>query len=220
MRFLSRVLPMQNPDRDAYVHYGCGFCAPASWRNFDASPTLRFERIPIIGTLYSRNASRFPENVEYGDIVRGLPVADGSCKAIYCSHVLEHLSLDEFRRALRNTRALLQDDAIFRLVMPDLEQCVKIYASSQDAEAAIRFVSSSGLGTESRPRSPGGMLATLFGHARHHWLWDIKAARLELERSGFHKIRRAQQGDSSETRFADVEEAARWTDCLGIECRK
>src|SRR5882724_7131927 len=32
-----------------YVHYGCLFCAPESWLNFDASPTLRFERIPILG---------------------------------------------------------------------------------------------------------------------------------------------------------------------------
>lgn len=211
---------MQKQDRNAYVQYGCGFCAPASWRNFDVSPTLRFERIPIFGSLYSRNASRFPDNVEYGDIVRGLPVADGSCTAVYCSHVLEHLSLDEFRRALRNTRVLLQDDAIFRLVMPDFEECVKAYTSSQDAEAAIRFMSSSGLGTEARPRSPGSVLSTLFGHARHHWLWDFKAARLELERSGFRDIRRARYGDSTETRFADVEEEARWTNCLGIECRK
>jgi len=211
---------MQKLDRDAYVQYGCGFCAPASWRNFDASPTLRFERIPMVGSLYSRNASRFPDNVEYGDIVRGLPVADGSCRAIYCSHVLEHLSLEEFRRALRNTRALLQDDAIFRLVMPDFEECVNDYTSSHDAEAAIRFMSSSGLGTEARPRSPGSVLSALFGHARHHWLWDFKAARLELERSGFREIRRARYGDSTESRFADVEEEARWTHCLGIECRK
>ena len=174
----------------------------------------------MVGSLYSRNASRFPDNVEYGDIVRGLPVADGSCRAVYCSHVLEHLSLDEFRRALRNTRALLQDDAIFRLVMPDFEECVKAYTSSQDAEAAIRFMSSSGLGTEARPRSPGSVLSALFGHARHHWLWDFKAARLELERSGFREIRRARYGDSTETRFADVEQEARWTNCLGIECRK
>ena len=211
---------MQNPDRNAYVQYGCGFCAPVTWRNFDASPTLRFERIPIIGSLYSRNASRFPGNVEYGDIVSGLPVPDGGYRAVYCSHILEHLPLDDFRRALLNTRRLLQDGAIFRLVMPDLEECVKAYTSSRDADAASRFMSSSGLGTEARPRSLGSVLSALFGHVRHHWLWDFKAARLELERSGFRDIRRAQYGDSSEARFADVEEEARWANCLGIECRK
>jgi len=60
-------------------------------------------------------------------------------------------------------------------------------------------------------------MSALFGHARHHWLWDFKAARLELERSGFREIRRAQYGDSSEASFADVEEEARWANCLGIK---
>ena len=45
-----------------YVQYGCGLSAPAGWMNFDASPTLRFERSPI-GFLYTRNRERFPRNV-------------------------------------------------------------------------------------------------------------------------------------------------------------
>ena len=53
-----------------YVQYGCGFSAPEGWKNFDASPTLQFERLPVIGRLFTKNASRFPENVRYGDIVK------------------------------------------------------------------------------------------------------------------------------------------------------
>ena len=52
-----------------YVQYGCGFSAPAGWMNFDASPTLRFERSPI-GFLYTRNSERFPRNVRV--ILQGL----------------------------------------------------------------------------------------------------------------------------------------------------
>lgn len=62
-----------------YLQYGCGWCAPEGWLNFDASPTLRFERLPLIGRLHTRNAERFPANVRYGDVVKGLPPADGSC---------------------------------------------------------------------------------------------------------------------------------------------
>lgn len=91
-----------------YVQYGCGWSAPSDWQNFDASPTLRFERLPLIGQLYTKNQTRFPENVEYGDIVKGLPINLESCKGVYCSHVLEHLSLDGFRIALRNTFQILQ----------------------------------------------------------------------------------------------------------------
>lgn len=96
-----------------YIQYGCGRSAPKNWRNFDASPTLRFERIPFLGRLYTKNDFRFPGNVEYGDIVKGLPVPDNSCKAVYCSHVLEHLSLWDFRMALKNTYKILQKGGIY-----------------------------------------------------------------------------------------------------------
>ena len=76
-----------NKDVQEYVQYGCAWSAPESWRNFDASPTLKFERLPIIGRLYTKNESRFPENVEFGDIIAGLPVPDDFCKGVYCSHI-------------------------------------------------------------------------------------------------------------------------------------
>lgn len=79
-----------------YVQYGCGLSAPNEWQNFDASPTLRFERLFLIGHLYTKSKSRFPKNVKYGDIVKGLPVFIDSCKGVYCSHILEHLSLSDF----------------------------------------------------------------------------------------------------------------------------
>jgi hypothetical protein len=207
-------------DGELFVQYGCGWCAPSGWRNFDASPTLKFERIPLIGRLYTRNATRFPENVEYGDIVKGLPVKEGACRAIYCSHVLEHLSLEDFRRALRNTHSILQQNGIFRLVMPDLEEYVRRYLSDKGPEAAMKFVSSSGLGLESRPRTFMTFLSSILGNSRHQWLWDFKAARAELELVGFKGIRRAYLGDSSEMRFREVEEGDRWLNCLGIECSR
>ncbi len=66
--------------KSEYVQYGCGWSVSSNWRNFDASPSLYFERIPFIGKLYSKNESRFPENAEFGDIVKGLPIIDSSCR--------------------------------------------------------------------------------------------------------------------------------------------
>ena len=56
---------------------GCEWSAPKGWRNFDASPTLRLERVPLLGRLWTKNASRLPDNAECGDIVKGLPVPAG-----------------------------------------------------------------------------------------------------------------------------------------------
>lgn len=203
-----------------YVQYGCGCSAPSSWRNFDASPTLRFERLPLIGRLYTRNAVRFPENVEYGDIVKGLPVHDDSGKAVYCSHVLEHLSLEDFRTALVNTHRILEKGGIFRLVVPDLEYYVKTYCSDSSQEAAISFMKETCLGMETRSRSLKGFIFQWLQNSQHLWMWDFKSMVAELDKAGFVEIRRARLGDSSEPMFKEVEHESRWTNCLGMECRK
>ena len=86
------------------MQYGCGLSAPNEWLNFDASATLKWERIPLIGGISSKNAQRFPANAKPGDIVKGLPVPPACCAGIYASHVLEHLALEDFHAALRNTK--------------------------------------------------------------------------------------------------------------------
>ena len=87
-----------------YVQYGCGLSAPKEWTNFDVSPTLRIQKTPLLGTiLKSKLNTTFPSNVLYGDIIKGLPIDENSCDGLYCSHTLEHLSLQDFRKALINS---------------------------------------------------------------------------------------------------------------------
>jgi ubiquinone/menaquinone biosynthesis C-methylase UbiE len=59
------------------------------------------------------NSQSFPKEVKYGDIVKGLPVADNSFRCVYASHVLEHLALHDFRKALRNTFNILEPGGVF-----------------------------------------------------------------------------------------------------------
>src|SRR3954468_5261253 len=89
-----------------YVQYGSGpFSAPAGWKNYDSSPTLRIQKIPLIGKLLKpvMHVSFHPD-VMLGDILKGLPgIKENSCDGIYCSHVLEHLAYNDCLLALRNT---------------------------------------------------------------------------------------------------------------------
>lgn len=203
-----------------YVQYGCGFSAPLGWINFDASPTLRFERLPAIGKLYTKNAQRFPYNVQYGDIVLGLPIEDDSCDLIYCSHVLEHLALEDFHTALRNTHRYLKPGGLFRLVVPDLACLVERYRSSRDPLASVAFITETLLGEEKRPRSLSGLLKTWLANSGHRWMWDEPAMIAKLAEHGFRNMRRAAKGDSSNRRFLDVEDPARFVDALAVECTK
>ena len=203
-----------------YVQYGCGWCAPSGWRNFDASLTLRFERLPLIGKLYTKNETRFPANAEFGDILKGLPVTPESCKGVYCSHVLEHLSLADFRMSLHNTLQILQSGGIFRLVLPDLEYSVRQYVENPEPDAAVTFLKGTGLCHEKRARNIKDIIVSWFGNSQHLWMWDYKAIELELINAGFVEVRRAYFGDSSDIKFNVVEEKDRWDNCLGVECKK
>ena len=205
---------------DLYVQFGCGLSAPEHWRNFDASPTLRFEQIPVVGGLYSRNRQRFPQSVEYGDIVNGLPVNKASCKGVYCSHVLEHLAHDDFRMAIQNTYEMIQFGGHFRFVLPDLEDAIQRYLSDSTAGAATGFMHDTILGKEKRSRGFRAFLSEWLGNHRHLWMWDYKSIARELQDVGFVNIRRARFGDSADSMFNLPEDESRWENALGVECQK
>lgn len=170
--------------------------------------------------LRGRVGPAFPRNVEYGDIVAGLPLGRGTCRAVYGSHVLEHLSLHDLRVALGNVHAYLEDGGRFRLVVPDLEWLARDYLDPDSPSTAMTFMKSSGLGRETRPRSLAQFVRAWMGNSTHLWMWDYEALSIELARAGFRNVRRASFGDSTEPEFVHVEARERWEKCLGVECTK
>lgn len=204
-----------------YVNYGCGFgdetCAPEGWLSFDASPRLQLRRIPVFGRLFP---AKFSPRARYGNICKGLPVKDGSVDGAYCSHVLEHLALDDFRLALKNTFRMLRPDGIFRIVQPDVRRFAEEYLGSTEPGAALRFMDLMGLSRYSRPKGLMGVLRERFGNSAHLWMWDYQSLAMELGKVGFVSIRPAVMGDSGDAMFARVEMAERWKDALGIQSRR
>ena len=204
-----------------YLQFGCGWAEqPKTWRNFDASPTLRFERIPVLGSLYTKNPTRFPSNVEYGDIVKGLPINSNSCDGLYACHVLEHLALDDFRVALRHSLDYLKPGAAFRMIVPDLRTLAETYLNFHDPRAAPEFMRSSYLGLETRPRGILGLVKSWLGNSSYLWMWDYNSLQLELVSAGFVNIRPCVFGDASDSLFNDVEEASRFVDAVAVDARK
>lgn len=218
---VNEGLQARSVDGD-YLQFGCGLCAPENWKNFDAGPAFWLQRnFPFLkGMLIKRGYPDYPRNIRYGEIVRGLPVRPGSARGVYCSHVLEHLALEEFRAAIRNVYSYLAPGGLFRLVVPDLEYYIKAYLADSRTEAASRFLKAVNLGQEHAVRGVQSLGHKLFGRSQHLWMWDYKAISGELENSGFVGIRRAEFGDSPDPRFRDVEDWDRWENCLGVECTR
>ncbi|GAB5496838.1 MAG: hypothetical protein Phyf2KO_19180 [Phycisphaerales bacterium] len=208
-----------DPNNLVCVQYGCGLTAPAGWLSYDTSPTLRMQRIPLVGKFTP--GVRFPKEVRLGDVRKRLPVADSSVDRAYCSHVLEHLALDDCRAALRETFRFLKPGGVFRLVLPDLEAQTRAYLEKVgDPEAPHDFMRGALLGAESRPSGLRGLAISWLGNARHLWMWDYPALSKELENAGFAEVRRAQFGDSGEQVYETIEEQSRWDGHLGIHCVK
>ena len=217
-----------NKHNNIYLQYGCGLNAPTSWINFDASPNLRIERLPIIGKVYAGSKmiggkptkQRFPQNIRYGDIVKGLPIKANSCQGIFASHILEHLALTDFEIALNNTFTLLKPQGIFRFIVPDIKEIAIDYVNSSSPDASVFFMKETLLGSINSRRGIKGLIYSWLGNSDHLWMWDYPALELYLKRAGFQEIRRGYFHDSEDQRFTEVEEKARFVKSVCVQCRK
>lgn len=208
------------------VQYGCGKCAPLNWINFDISPTLKLEKLPLIGNLFIRKEwGAYPKNVRVGDIVKGLSgIQKNSCDAVYCSHVLEHLYFSDLQKALVHTHQMLKQGGVFRLVVPDMEFFINEYIKNKKnghKTACHSLIENTLMVRIANPKTLTEKLSMLLGHSEHLWNYDYESISLELEKAGFRNIRRSEFNDSENLAFLDVEDIGRWGDyCLGIECIK
>ena len=199
----------------ANVQYGAGWAAPAGWLNFDSSPSVRLERLPLLGRFLRVNAERFPAGIRFGDIVAGLPVPDASAKAVYASHVLEHLAYEDCLTALRNTWRILQPGGVFRLIVPDLAARARRYVeavSAADPGASPWFMRTTLLGQEQRPRALKARVRDSLGNTAHRWMWDEPSLRAALTDAGFTAIRVCAFGDAEDPDFRTVEARDRFVD--------
>jgi predicted SAM-dependent methyltransferase len=209
-----------------YVQYGSGpFSAPAGWKNYDSSPTLRIQKIPLIGKLLKpvMHVSFHPDVLQ-GDILKGLPgIRENSCDGIYCSHVLEHLAYNDCLLALRNTFHILKPGGYFRCVVPDLASAAKRYIaqlSNNDPKANTAFMEETLLGKEERIRGFKQMIAMTLGNREHLYMWDQLSLTHQLEAAGFKDIRNCAFNDSPDTMFKLVEEEIRFNNAVALEATK
>lgn len=210
--------------KGVYVQYGCGLSSPKEWINFDSSPTLRIQKNFILGPIFKAFSPLvFPENILYGDIVKGLKIKEESCDGLYCSHVLEHLAYYDLLIALKNSYKILKPGGIFRMVLPDLEFLCKKYVSDlkeAKTDASFSFMSDSLLGVEKRNTSFVSFLKSFYGNSKHLWMWDFYSLESALSKTGFQGIRKCSFNDCIDNTFNFVEDKQRFINCLAIEAIK
>lgn len=213
-------------DSKLYVQYGSGpFSAPAGWKNFDASPTLKLQQLPVLGKLLKRKMHvAFHDDTLQGDILKGLPgIKAGSCDGVYCCHVLEHLSYRDCIRAIENSYLLLKPGGYFRCVVPDLETAARNYLDNlqqQDDQANVKFMEETLLGKVHRPRGIRQLVQLAFGNKEHLYMWDVVSLTQVFRTAGFKSVRSCRFNDSEDKMFREVEEENRFDNAVALEAIK
>ncbi|MGB0722184.1 MAG: class I SAM-dependent methyltransferase [Gammaproteobacteria bacterium] len=216
------------------LNIGCGdraIVAPGII-NLDNSPYARLKRWRLLGlamaATLSRNRrerlARFPKGVIIHDIRRPLPFADGSVRAVYHAHVLEHLDRHTAPAFLREVARVLTSGGLHRVAVPDMEHKCRAYlkslaASQLDAVAAKRHeqriasiieqsVRRDSAATRNRT-GPGAWLERLIlGDARqrgetHQWMYDRVTLGRLLESTGHGDVRVFAHGESGIENWAE-----------------
>ena len=217
---------MSLPSDGLLLHLGSGPHAEPGWINVDKSWMAPVSRRPSalralrrLGVIDEQQArTRWPADVIRRNLTRSLPWPDNSTKAIYSSHMVEHLEREEARRFLEECRRVLKPGGVVRLALPNLETLVAHYTRAKaagDPCAADEFVDFLYL-VSSRPEpSRLRRAAKMLLHRAHRWMYDPASMGFLLADVGFDAVAECAFREGAcpdlvtlETRQNDVYEAS------------
>jgi predicted SAM-dependent methyltransferase len=133
------------------------------------------------------------------------PVAAGTVDLVFADNMIEHLPLEAARAALHHARTALRPGGTIRLATPDVEAAARLYLgqNEEQAEGLMEMHRRAGRVAE----HPVDILRIPFAEHGHHvgYLYDEASLSSELERAGFHGIRRCAAGESDRAELRGLE---------------
>jgi SAM-dependent methyltransferase len=208
------------------LNLGCGpFVGATSWSDYDGSWNLLASHLPVgIGRLlrwfFGHKGLVFPGHVKYLNVTKRLPFEDNVVDAIYLSHVLEHLYLDEGKALLAECFRILKAGGVIRVLMPDTEHIAREFilkSQRLDISACLDFNEQLGYRRSSRIRNILGRWyeASTDFHS-HKFMYDRVYLKYCLQKAGFASIEEANYNVSRIPEINEVEVKTRIGDGSGF----
>jgi SAM-dependent methyltransferase len=202
---------MTQTTNERKLHLGCYDIVLDGWLNTDVTLQIPVARVPGLAALLFRLGRMSPENyarhrrglfrrVQYLDVTRRFPFANGTFDYAFSSHMVEHLCPDEAAPCLRELHRVMRPGGIVRLSVPDLDLAVRQYDPAHP-ETFLDLI------FQGRSRRTHPL-------ARHWWHYNAGSLTDLLLSAGFREpARRAFR----EGRCADVERIDSRPDSLFME---
>ena len=127
------------------------------------------------------------ENIKFTNAGKHIPEKDNSVHVIYSSHMLEHLDSEEAEVFLSESKRILVNDGIIRIVVPDFEKLINNYQKNKNPQ---KFIEDSCLSGEKPKTLIKKIQYIVQGHGRHFCMYNRKSIIELFKKHGF-KIGRA-----------------------------
>lgn len=198
MRLLSRkkttnvdsideyVLRLLSDKKTVKLNVGCGTDYKEGWINIDNNSDANIEKLDL-----------------NWDLRNPLPFKDESVDYIFNEHFIEHLTIEESQRSIKDFMRVLKPGGVMRIAMPDLEESIKIYLDknwkkkSFIKDHSLEFV-----------ETPAELLNMSFSWWGHKWIYDWTELQRRLKQAGYSNFKRCKHSLSSHK------------DLKGLETRK
>ena len=120
------------------LHLGAFNQSVDGWVNTDITPHIWISKIPFLASIlfhislmsterYQEHKEKKFSRLKYLDLTKPLPYPTDSISAIFSSHVLEHLFIDEVELLIPEMYRVLKPGGVSRIVVPDLEKILALW---------------------------------------------------------------------------------------------